>query len=107
MPIATVPKKRHEMGQFLTPAPIASFMASLFEQERRAVNLLDARAGSGALSAALVQHWCERKHKPHSIIISAYEFDAAIIPELERRYAECETMCFAAGIEFTGGHHAP
>jgi 2-polyprenyl-3-methyl-5-hydroxy-6-metoxy-1,4-benzoquinol methylase len=41
-------------GQFLTPSPIAEFMASLFEIHRSEVHLLDAGAGAGALSAALI-----------------------------------------------------
>ncbi len=95
-----MPKKRHELGQFLSPAPVANFMASLFERRTPGMNLLDPGAGSGALSAALVQHWCENEHKPNSISVSAYELDGAMIPALERRYVECETMCFDAGIEF-------
>jgi len=33
--------KQHELGQFLTPNPIAEFMASLFEIHRSEVHLLD------------------------------------------------------------------
>ena len=48
--------KQHELGQFLTPNPVAEFMASLFEIHRTEVHLLDAGAGAGALSAALNLH---------------------------------------------------
>ena len=41
--------KQHELGQFLTPNPVAEFMASLFEIHRGEVSLLDAGAGAGAL----------------------------------------------------------
>ena len=41
--------KQHELGQFLTPNPVAEFMASLFEIPRSEVYLLDAGAGAGAL----------------------------------------------------------
>jgi hypothetical protein len=37
--------QHHELGQFLTPNPIAEFMASLFEIPRSEVQLLDAGAG--------------------------------------------------------------
>ena len=47
--------QQHELGQFLTPNPVAEFMASLFELPRSEVHLPDARAGAGALSAALVK----------------------------------------------------
>jgi predicted RNA methylase len=51
--ITTSDDRRHELGQFLTPDPVADFMASLFESRWQEWNLLDAGAGSGALSAAL------------------------------------------------------
>jgi hypothetical protein len=38
--------KQHELGQFLTPNPVAEFMASLFEIHRSEVHLLDAGAGA-------------------------------------------------------------
>ena len=41
--------KQHELGQFLTPNPVAEFMASLFEIHRSEVHLLD--AGAGAVSS--------------------------------------------------------
>ena len=37
--------KQHELGQFLTPNPVAEFMASLFEIHRSEVRMLDAGAG--------------------------------------------------------------
>lgn len=40
--------RRHELGQFLTPHPVAEFMASLFEVHRGEVRLLDAGAGAGS-----------------------------------------------------------
>ena len=40
--------KQHELGQFLTPNPVAEFMASLFEFHRSEVHLLDAGAGEAA-----------------------------------------------------------
>ncbi len=36
--------QQHELGQFLTPNPVAEFMASLFEIPRREVHLLDGRS---------------------------------------------------------------
>jgi adenine-specific DNA-methyltransferase len=56
--------RRHELGQFLTPHLVADFMASLFEAHWPELDLLDAGAGSGALSAALVRRLCASRHKP-------------------------------------------
>ena len=63
--------KQHELGQFLTPNPVAEFMASLFEIPRSEVHLLDAGAGAGALSAALVGRLCRNPRKPKRIFITA------------------------------------
>ncbi len=52
-------KRQGELGQFLTPAPVADFMASLFGPFPRVVRLLDAGAGSGSLTSALVSRLCE------------------------------------------------
>ena len=70
-------EKQHELGQFLTPNPVAELMASLFEIHRSEVRLLDAGAGAGALSAALVGRLCHEPRKPKRIFITAYEIDAA------------------------------
>ena len=56
--IAQMPKtQRKKYGQFFTSKNTAAFMASLFEpdEHRPIVSILDAGAGSGVLSAALVQ----------------------------------------------------
>jgi len=99
-PPTTQSVKRQELGQFLTPLPVASFMASLFEQQPKEMRLLDAGAGAGALSSALVMRLCDAERKPNKIVVSAYEIDAAVIPSLESSYAECEAACMRVGIEF-------
>lgn len=106
MSVATVSAKRHELGQFLTPEPTARFMASLFGIPPFDVQLLDAGAGAGALSAALVNRWCAGTHKPRSVVITAYEADLEMISRLEGTYAECEETCAEVGIEFRAEIHA-
>lgn len=44
--------QRSEFGQFLTPAPVAKFMASLAAPATDRIRLLDAGAGVGSLKAA-------------------------------------------------------
>lgn len=55
-PVAiTRPRNRQEeLGQFLTAKPVAEFMASMFGPLPKTIRLLDAGAGSGALTAAFV-----------------------------------------------------
>ena len=48
-----------QLGQFMTPATIAVFMASLFSPlNRPEIRLLDPGAGVGSLTAAFVQRAC-------------------------------------------------
>jgi len=93
--------KQHELGQFLTPNPVAEFMASLFEIHQREVHLLDAGAGAGALSAALIGRLCREPRKPKRISITAYEIDAAQIEPLRARLDGCRRECERAGISFS------
>lgn len=46
-------RRQGELGQFLTPAPVADLMASLLGRLPTAVRLLDAGAGAGALPTSL------------------------------------------------------
>lgn len=93
--------KQHELGQFLTPYPVAEFMASLFEIPRSEVDLLDAGAGAGALSAALIGRLCHGSRKPKRISITVYEIDTAQIEPLRARLDDCRRECEHAGISFS------
>jgi len=93
--------KRHELGQFLTPRPVADFMATLFEARWQELDLLDAGAGQGALSAALVRWLCAARHKPKRISVTAYELDKTLIESLHATLHECEQDCERAGVRFS------
>lgn len=67
------PERKAELGQFMTPAPVAQFMASLFTERRGAVRLLDAGAGVGSLTAAFIDRW-----GADNIHATAYEIDATM-----------------------------
>ena len=92
--------ERSKIGQFLTPAPIAHFMASLFERGVQDVRILDAGAGAGVLCAAAVQALVLRKQRPQSIHVVAYENDEEVLPYLEDALCRCEDACRKAGIAF-------
>lgn len=93
--------RRHKFGQFLTPQPVAELMASLFETHWSEVDLLDAGAGSGALSAALVRRLCASRHKPKRISITAWELDHALIEPLHTTLHYCQQECVNSGISFS------
>jgi adenine-specific DNA-methyltransferase len=93
---------RSQIGQFLTPAAIANFMATMFEPSKDTVRILDPGAGAGVLLAASVEKFISQKTKPHSIEVVAYETDKLILPNLEKTIRRCETLCKAANVSFRG-----
>lgn len=84
--IASVPKdKRKKYGQFFTNVTTAKFMASLFnfDLSKSDINVLDAGAGTGILSVAVVQELIDRGYQGH-IHITCYETDNLVLPLLEK-----------------------
>ncbi len=95
-------KLRGEIGQFITPPPIAFFMASLFERPHKHVRILDAGAGTGVLFTSLVHRLCSRHDSPATIEVVAYESDTALLPHLEEMMKICGRLCKEADILFKG-----
>ena len=93
--------QRGEMGQFLTPAPVARLMASMLECSMPTVTLLDAGAGIGSLFAASVAELSSRQPRPQAIHVTAYEIDPLLLTYLHDTVALCAEMCNKAGIIFT------
>lgn len=99
---ATDRRERSKIGQFFTPAKIARYMASLFQQAGPEVRLLDPGAGTGVLFASVVETLIAKKHRPHSITVVAYEIDKGVIPYLRDTMERCRMICRDAGISFYG-----
>jgi adenine-specific DNA-methyltransferase len=96
-----VQQHKAALGQFLTPSPVAGFMASLFEAHWDEVLLLDAGAGDGALTAAFVHSLCVGNHKPRRLVATAYEIDPLLMARLHSTLSDCQQECNASGIEFS------
>src|SRR6266581_3418507 len=92
--------RRVELGQFLTPLPVAKFMASMCQATGASIRILDAGAGVGSLSAALVAGLCTRDRRPTRLSVCAYELDSALIEYLVRTMHLCEQLCTQEGIHF-------
>ena len=92
--------RRSQIGQFLTPAAIAEFMGSLFEQDVEEARILDPGAGAGVLSAATVEALISRHRGLRSIEVVAYENDEKVTPYLKDTMAQCELACSNAGVAF-------
>ncbi|MBI2848656.1 MAG: Eco57I restriction-modification methylase domain-containing protein [Chloroflexi bacterium] len=94
--------RRHRvlMGQFLTPAPVAVFMARMIECRKPIVHILDPGAGLGSLSAAFVAVMCRRPTPPDAITLTAYEVDPILIDHLRATLDLCKAASKAVGIRF-------
>jgi len=92
---------RSALGQFMTPAPVASFMASLFQQPTgKTVRLLDPGAGVGSLTAAFVEKINQTEAQPQKLSVTAYEIDPLLVNYLNSTLKACRQKCEPAGIEF-------
>jgi adenine-specific DNA-methyltransferase len=82
--------RKSALGQFMTPAPVARFMASLFPpSELETCSLLDAGAGVGALTCAFLDRWAVGEgFSFQKAEIEAYEVDATLHANLARILAD-------------------
>ncbi len=82
--VESIPKKeRKKYGQFFTSRKTAEFMASLFtiDFSKPQLRLLDAGAGTGLLSTALVEHLRDGGYIGE-ISVFCYENDVKVLPTL-------------------------
>lgn len=92
--------RRSEMGQYMTPGPIAEFMAALLSHRPETLRILDAGAGIGSLSTACVAAACGWPTKPQRIEVTAYELDAGLAGYFEATMQDCAAVCEQHGIAF-------
>lgn len=74
---------RKKIGQFFTSKETAIFMAGLSNYKKRNIKILDAGAGTGILSIALLEK-LKKEDFIQNIEIDLYENDLEIIPILEK-----------------------
>lgn len=99
---ALAPAVKSELGQFMTPSPIAEFMASMFDDvSQDEISLLDPGAGVGSLTAAFMQRACAEPKRPRRISVTAYEIDDNLADSLQLTLEECAKAAQAAGIQMT------
>jgi len=98
-------KRKSAMGQFMTPSSVSGFMASLFKDCSGDIELLDAGAGVGALTAAFIQRCCEQVKRPESIRSTVYEVELVMLPYLSKLLNHCREACEDAGIAFESDIH--
>ena len=91
--------RRSEFGQFFTSASVAGLMAGMAEAQTSSYRVLDAGAGIGSLSAALVDELCTRTVRPHDLRLTAFEIDPFLQPYLRETLARCQATAASADIE--------
>ena len=89
---------RSRLGQYMTPAPIGRFMASMFADLGGSLRVLDPGAGVGSLTAAFVDHILDLNEHPDEISLFAYEIDPKMIEYLRATMREAVASCAYAGI---------
>lgn len=88
-------------GQYMTPASVASFMASLFpDTSEKNITILDPGAGVGSLTSAFIEHLCKTQ-STHEIDVDAYEIDPIMHPYLEKNLNLCKTTATKKGSSLT------
>ena len=99
----SAPALKPELGQVFTPEPVARLMAEMLRCRDAHVRLLDAGAGSGRLTQAVVESLCRRPaaERPESLSVTAYEIDKDLIAALQETLESCRMQCAAAGVEFS------
>lgn len=94
-------KRKSAFGQFMTPSAVSRFMASLFMDTSGNIELLDAGAGVGALTAAFIQRCCVEKKGPESIKSTVNEVEPVLLPYLREMLDYCSEACKETGIAFS------
>lgn len=93
------PRRRSDLGQYMTPAPIARYMASLFADASGDIRLLDPGAGVGSLTAAFIERICATAKKPRSVALVAYEIEPVLNSYLANTLNESAVQCRHARIK--------
>ena len=92
---------RKSKGQIFTPREISKFMVNLLNLNQRSIKVLDCGAGTGILSAALLDRIInERNDKKIKIIFHAYENDPPLIKLLKKFFQVAQKELIKRGHKF-------
>lgn len=81
--VVTPRETKSALGQFMTPEPVARFMASMFKRDRGPFSILEPGAGFGALATAALERWSRGELGKGGMRIVAHEIDDRVRPHLE------------------------
>ncbi len=95
---------RGQKGQFMTPAPVAKLLANKFSNLSGELCILDAGAGVGSLTTALIER-ALNDFSPTSININAWEIENVLAENLETALNLCSTEASIQQISYTSKIH--
>ena len=84
-------KERKKIGQFFTDSQTAQFMASMFSFSKNRIRVLDPGAGTGILSAALIE--AAKKNDVEYIELILVENNKDVLPILEQNIRIFQDYC--------------
>lgn len=97
-------EEQRALGQFMTPATIARFMAQrlVATVNTEPARVLEPAAGGGILAAAVVEALLVKPvgQRPQLIQMLMYELDGRLIPGLHALCDQMRLACTEAGVEF-------
>ena len=91
-------RHRKEHGLFLTPVPVAEFMAGWIKAVGRKLRILDPAAGAGVLCCAAVETLVSRNRKPDTVELVAHEVDEDLIAPLRAVLDHLAVWCRARSV---------
>lgn len=92
------PKGKSKLGQYFTPSPISLYMASLFNEIKGDIVLMDPGCGPGSLTAAFTDEAIYRR-LAKAIEIDCYDIESVIEPFINETLRNCEVEISKYGIE--------
>jgi adenine-specific DNA-methyltransferase len=100
--VATLDRGEQKLlGQFMTPPPIATFMARrlVATLDQPQVRVLEPAAGAGILAAAVIEELLAKNERPELIDLLICEFDPRLLPVLEALCNRMRVACEEADVE--------
>jgi adenine-specific DNA-methyltransferase len=94
-------QRRVDLGQFLTPTPVARQLADMFSPATGDVRIADPGAGIGSLGATVVSHFLMQDPRPDTITLTAWEIDSAMSTGLKQTMDALGELCNDVGVGFS------
>lgn len=95
--------EQKKLGQFLTPAPIARFMANRVVSgvSGNSISILEPAAGTGILAAAAIEALLLRSDLPSDIHLTLFEIDERLIASLQELASKLVSVADDHGVNLT------